>query len=348
MSEPTENQHYVSQVLLRRFTDARYLQRFDIKYNTWKKVAPKHVFSRLGYTQCIAFGMVDNSLEQLFGKIERKLPKTLDALVSAAKQHGNSVLTSALYDNFCWYCACLWNISPFAKAKAPLIFVEQLDTDLKHGKTDLLRLRIFNLQERDIEAMQRAHSQGTKFILSGENYRQVLYRIQFNQRCKDDAEKFRYETKWKVYNSPVELPIADVAFFRFDTNNTTLSILPLSASLVLIGTVKAQPSNETIVGSDTLTQDEAEYILDAICLSALTALACKTRAHNIVALRKRAIQKKIQFPRIKDLDAVLSAGLQPFNGPLVLSPVTHDEYIKFSNSFLENHTIVRVKQRRFS
>lgn len=126
MSERHQNQHYVSRVLLKRFTDAGHLQRFNMQEKKWRRISPKKVFSGLGYTQLMAYGATDNSVEESFQKVETALPETLKVLDEAAKQSGSTTIDKARYENLCWYCAYLWRNSPFAKAVAAFEFVYQL------------------------------------------------------------------------------------------------------------------------------------------------------------------------------------------------------------------------------
>jgi hypothetical protein len=67
------NEHYVSQVLLRRFTVAGHLQCYRVQTDKWKRVSPKNVFSDFGYNQLLVYGQVDNTLEQAFSKVETAL-----------------------------------------------------------------------------------------------------------------------------------------------------------------------------------------------------------------------------------------------------------------------------------
>jgi hypothetical protein len=338
MSNAYQNQHYVSQVLLRRFADAGYLQRFSVQSNTWKRVSPKRVFSGLGYTQLLAYGETDNSLEASFAKIESAFPLTLKALDDAATR-SISVLPVNLYENLFWYCAYVWRISPFAKAKAPGEFVMQLDSDLKNQKTNLLQA--IGIPEGDINTIQQLHANGVKFILRGDDYLQVVYRIQFVRRCREDYWWFRHFAKWTICNSPIELPISDIALVQYFDRalDTTFYLLPISPNLILIGSIKTgthHQSTDTTIRGSTLNVEEAEYCLDAICLSAVTALIGKSRTHDVRALRNRAREKKIRFCKIKDLESVLSAGTKPFNGPLIVFPVAKGEYVKYVKSFIGN------------
>ena len=98
------------------------------------------MFSRQGYTQLIAYGTLDNTLEESLSQREDKLPQVLEALDKAAANGISTDLEKEVFNNLICYCSYLWSISPFAKAVAPLEYVMQLDLDLKNGRTDLLKL----------------------------------------------------------------------------------------------------------------------------------------------------------------------------------------------------------------
>jgi hypothetical protein len=336
---PHQNQHYVSQVLLRRFSDKGFLQRFSVKTNTWKRVSPRRVFSGLGYTQLMAYGEMDTSLEESFGKIENALPKTLHALDDAATRVRTEI-PADIWDNLIWYCAYLWRISPFAKAVAPIEFVYQLNMDLGQGRTDLLAL--LGITESDIQRIKSLYANGARFIIQGNNYLQLVYRIQFVRKCKEDYMRLRHFTNWVLYNSPVELPLSDVAFCEFVENASQKHwhVLPLAPRLVLVGTrkigVELRPSSGAVLRSETLTSGQAEYFLDAICLSAFTALAFHSKVDDVPMLRRRAIERGLTFAKIKNLDEVLKACTRPFNGPFLIQPATKGEYAAFMKSSVEN------------
>ena len=118
MSE-SANQHYVSQVLLRRFKKpGSPLQRYSVQSGDWKPRNPENVFSAPGWNQLRLYGQTDDSLEVEFSKIESLLPDTFKVLEKAAV----ATLTEPpqrIYRNLCQYCAFLWLVSPFAKAELP-------------------------------------------------------------------------------------------------------------------------------------------------------------------------------------------------------------------------------------
>src|SRR5665647_2566741 len=129
------NQHYVSQALLRRFTTKERLQRYSIKYGKWDTSAPRSVFSGRGHNQLLAFGTYDDRLDEKLKEYEDRLPTTLSALDDAAIKR-TAQFDVEVYENLCWYCAYLWNMSPFGKVKAAVDFVVKLDMDLKRGNVE--------------------------------------------------------------------------------------------------------------------------------------------------------------------------------------------------------------------
>ena len=332
MNTVYQKQHYVSQVLLRRFASAGRLQVFDIKTEKWKRLPPKKIFCQAGYTQLLANGQVDNTLEREFRKVERQLPKTLAALDDAAKKP-QETLTLELYTNLCWYCAFLWRISPFAKAKAPVDFVIQMNKDLEHGRSDLLR-QVVGLSESDIQAVQKAHAEIKKLIIDSKDFLQLIYRVQFVLRCKEDFVLFRYYTKWAVWNSPIELPISDIALVQVSFKEANVFVLPIAPHLLLAGTIKTgtqKKSDETVIKSNTFSSEDAQYWADAICYSAQRMVASRNIIPDVSAMRKRA-EKRVNFTKIVNPESIVSAGVIDFSGIFGVSLVDNNEFTKFIHS----------------
>jgi len=126
--------------------------------------------------------------------------------------------------------------------------------------------------------------------------------------------------------------------FSYNANGVPLYIFAISPSQVLIGkgpSGPAEANKKTILKTDAFTPDEAEYIRDAICLSAITAVASRDRSIDVLSARKRAEEKGSRFPVIKDLDSVMTAGLTECNDLLRIVPVSEDEYTKWKQSFFE-------------
>ena len=184
-----QNQHFVSKVLLKRFTVSGRLQCYNVQTDKWKPEPPKNVFSEFGYNQLVVSDQIDNTLEAAFSKVERPLPKTLKALDEAANKP-LSALSPAAYENMCWYCAFLNRISPFAKAAAPFDFLKQIELELQNGKSDTLR-DVLNWPEERIETFRKEHSLGRRIIIDSKDFLQLVYRIQFRLQCRDDYMMFR-------------------------------------------------------------------------------------------------------------------------------------------------------------
>jgi len=330
-----DNQHYVSQVLQRRFAVGGFLERFDLKWNNWKRVSTAQIFARLGYSQLLAYGLHDNTLDESFQKYESALNNTLTVLDNAANEK-TTELPDRVCTNLFWYCAYISRMSPFAKAASPFEFAEQLQLDLKNRNTKVLQ--DLGIKQEDIATIRLLYAQGKKFIPAGRNCGQLLFRIQFRYKCGELYQMLRHFCSWTLYISPITIPLGDVPFFSYNVNGIPLYIFAISPSQVLIGkgpSGPAQANEKTALKTDTLTMEEAEYIRDAICLSAVTTVATGDRSLDVLAARKRAKERGSRFPVIKALDSVMSAGLTECNDLLRIVPVSENEYTKWKQSFFE-------------
>jgi hypothetical protein len=334
-------EHYITKSFVReRFGTNGFVNRYNVEHDSWKmNASPKSLFFGFGYTQFLAEAQpLDDSLETSFHGLENKLPSIMPALDAAAEQT-ETQFPEDDYHTLCFYCAYLWYLSPFAKATAPTAFVMELDSNLGIGNWDYLRQR--GKPEDEIQRMKTQYDNGFRFILQGENYMQILFRDQFVRKCKEQAAYFRYRTEWTVYNSPLELPISDIAVVDYPESKTvTRYILPISPSRVLIGrfhlgSPPAYHSTDTIVYGNTLTLEAAEYVRDIVCASAVKAVVCKSQM-DIKGFRERAKDTGIRFPRIKNLADVLSAGSKVFDPEtLRLVPVSHNQFFQYVDSFIE-------------
>jgi hypothetical protein len=332
------NEHYVSQVLLRRFTREGHLHCYNVQKNTWARLSPKKVFSEYGYNQLLIDGQVDHTLEQAFQKVETPLPKTFEALELAAKQPSTE-LSVAVFENLCWYCAFLKRISPFAKAAAPADFVIQLDKDLEQGRDEVLR-EVMMMPEYAIQFFRREHALGKKIIIYSQNFLQAVYRIQFRRKYGFDFSTFRHNTIWTICNSPIELPIADVPITEIPVSvqKSIFYGLPIAPNLLLKGQIKwgeQKLPSKTFIKSDTLSCEEAELWLEAICLSAVNELVSKEILSDVQAARKRAKDKGIAFTKITNPDAAIRAGMENFTSDFGLIVVTPEVYVQFIHSFIK-------------
>ena len=280
---------------------------------------------------------VDNTLEKSFGSIENQLQFIYPVLDEAAK-HDTLPVDAEIFKTLCMYCAYLYHLSPFSKANSPASYVISLDMDLLHG--NVKHLQELKMAEQDISTMQKLHSQGWKFIVIGDNFLQWTFRVQFIRNAFYKAKLFLENTKWTIYNSPIELPISDIALVDYqESNKARLFILPIAPQLVLVGRLEygtPPPTyTDSILYGKTLTNESAEDILDIICFSALNTIAAKNRM-DIKSIRERAAKKKIGFTKVMDLDSTLAAGTKPFNpNTFRLLPVKEDEYVTFIHSFVQ-------------
>lgn len=332
------NEHYVSQVLLRRFTTNGHLQRYTVKEDTWKRVSPKKIFSNDGYNQLLVEGCVDDTLEQAFSRVETPLPKTFEALEKAATI-ASTELPLEVFENLCWYCAFIKRISPFAKAAAPVDFVVQLDKDIEQGKDEIFR-EVLQFPEHAIQFFRREHSLGKKIVIHSQNFLQAVYRIQFRRKYGFDYSIFRHYTNWTICNSPIEMPISDIALTEIPVavHNAVFYGFPIGPKLLLKGQINQgtqKSSSQTIVKGDTLSLEEAKLWFEAICLSAVRELASKEVIQDVLAAKARAKAKGIAFTKIMNPDAILEAGRENFTAPFGLIIVSPEDYVKFIHSFIQ-------------
>lgn len=332
------NQHYITESFVKkRFGTNGFVERYDVEHDKWKpNASPRFVFSGEGYTQLLIEGQsVDNSLEKAFNKAENELQNIFPVLDDAATRPETKV-PNEVFNNLCFYLSYLWYLSPFAKAKAPADTVMELDKNLENGNWQYLSFT--GISDETAKGMLEKHKQGAKWILKGENYLQFLFRVRIFKGFQNQAEWFRYETKWTVYNSPIELPISDIALIDYSTKDVVLYILPISPQSVLIGKFwpnKRNTYKEAILYGDTLSLEEATYIREYICLSAVKAIACKNRM-DIKGIREEVNQKGISFTKIVNLENVLKAGSKVFNiQNLHFIAVGEADYRKFVHSFIQ-------------
>ena len=310
------------------------MQVFNVQTELWNALPAKQVFCHAGYTQLLNNSQIDNTLELELGKVESDLPTTLAAL-DAAAQNPTTKLPVDVYENLCWYCAFLWRISPFAKAKAPAEFVIQINMDLEHGRCDLLR-QVLGVSENDMKQIQSAFTRGKKVIIDSQDFLQLIYRIQCVLRCKEDFVRFRHFTKWVVYNSPVELPISDIALVQVGFKDVTVYLLPVSPHQLLAGTIRhgeQSKSDGTSITSNTLPADEAQYWADVISYAAQWSLVSQNIIPDVLAMRQRGATH-VNFVKIVDPVLVVSAGVTDFNGTFGVRLVEVSEYTNFIHSYI--------------
>jgi hypothetical protein len=335
------NEHFISQVLLRRFCTNGRLQVYRLKIGKWSKrgTTPEYVFSDDGYNQLLAFGESNTELDERLKSLEDTLPITLDALDNAAKDK-ETKLDPEIYKRMCSYCAFLWEMSPFCKLAAPVNYICQLMFELNLKNTD--SLDAVGVKDEDIAQIIRHHANGGKFIItsrSGKNYRQLAYRLSFSKQLASLDKIFKEHTAWTVARSPIELPIGDMALIKYHlpATNAMESILPLSPTLVLIGNspmgAHIQPSTETVIKGGTLTESEAEYVQKVICQGALSTIASNTQIGDINELRKKPV---VNLMQLQNVEEILKSGLTEITSQedFLITPASMEDYVKWVHSFI--------------
>lgn len=338
MNEKTENQHYVSQVLLRRFKVlGNPLQCYRVETGEWKQRNPSTICSTRGWNDLLAFGQNDNSLEAAFSKVESYLPETF-RLLEEAVNRDSTEFPRAAYQHLCQYCTFLYLTSPFAKAKAVPNFLIQLNFELENGTVHSLRELSFS--EDTIARFRRAHTLGGKLIMNSGDCVQLVYRIQFRKSYPHDYAMFLRWTEWTICRSPIELPVSDVALvpvYRMD-HKANYYLLPIAPRLLLKGRIYMGPQTAFLphrVKRENLSRAEAEYWMDIICLSAIKELVCSRVIPNVSMNRSRARANGTAFTKIVNPDLVVSAGLKEFDTDFGFRVVSTSEYVKFIHSFIQ-------------
>ena len=337
MNLTNENQHWISQHLLKRFkSDGAPLQCYQIKTGEWVEKGLSRICASPGYNQLILSGEVDNSLEAAFSKIESFLPQTLRALERAANQK-ETALPQVLYENMCWYCAFLKGTAPYSKVGSVVTFLIELNRELEQGTHFLLN--DLKVPEGTIRDLQLHHEAGHRVIVESENLLQLLYRFQFNRNTK-----FRYveflNVRWTVRHSPTQLPMSDVGLVPLLIENLGLNhyMLPLGPDILLEGMLfhdaSKNSATSTVQGVE-LNSDEAESRFDCICASALTELICGQKISGISEARSRAKESGTRFHQISDIEVIKTSGLEDVgSGDFQFRIVSADEYRSFVHSFM--------------
>jgi hypothetical protein len=169
---------------------------------------------------------------------------------------------------------------------------------------------------------------------------QLIYRIQFQRCYAGDFSLFRHNAKWTICNSPIELPLADVALIDLPVHahNATCYVLPIAPRLLLKGWIEwgeQTSSPSTSIKGYTLTDDEAEFWLDAICWAALTELVSYSVIPDVPGIRARAKASGIAFHKVPNPEVAIAAGTKDFRSQFGVRFVSSEEYVKFVHLFVQ-------------
>jgi len=337
MNVANENQHWISQHLLKRFkTEGAPFQCYQVDSGEWVPKSLDRTCAADGYNQLLVSGEADNTLEAAFSKVESGLRNTFRTLEAAATRPMTE-LPESVYSNLCWYCSFLKGVAPYSKPGAVVSFIVQLNMELENGSNSLLR--DLNVPEETVREMRRQCAMGRKVIIESENLLQLLYRFQFARNYRGDYSQF-LSTKWAVFNSPIELPMSDVGLVPMvlETPKANHYLLPISPNLLLEGIFfhdLSKNSSRAVVRGMDLTQDEAVYRFDCICASAITEVICARKLSNVSEARTRAKADGTRFCKIPDPKRITSSGLVDVGyGNFVFRIVSVEEYVKVVHSYM--------------
>jgi len=106
------------------------------------------------------------------------------------------------------------------------------------GRDEILR-EVLQFPEHAIQFFRREHALGKKIIIYSRNFLQAVSRIQFRRKYGFDYSTFRYNTKWTICNSPIEMPVADVALTEIPAavHNAVFYGFPIGPKLLLKGQI---------------------------------------------------------------------------------------------------------------
>ena len=142
MNVANENQHWISQLLLKRFKiEGMPLQCYQVETDKWIEKSVERVCSGPGYNQLTVSGETDNSLETAFSKIESGLRTSLRALEAIANDQSTE-LPQSVYENICWYCSFLKGVAPYSKPGSVASFLIQLNMELQTGMSSLEHFKL--------------------------------------------------------------------------------------------------------------------------------------------------------------------------------------------------------------
>lgn len=140
MDQTNSNQHYISQVLLKRFRrGSERLQCFQVKTGQWRQRSTGDACSAKGYNQILVGPKADHTIENEFSKIETKLPQTFAFFESVAAGSQPANMPEAIRENFRDYCAFLLLISPVSKPGAIVAMLHEINMGVETEHYDLLR-----------------------------------------------------------------------------------------------------------------------------------------------------------------------------------------------------------------
>ena len=237
----------------------------------------------------------------------------------------------------CKYCALLKLTAPYSKPGAVVSFVIQVNMELEKGGNFLSR--DLRLSKHQIDFLRKEYALGRRVIIDSENALQSFYNFQFQRNRDPDYDLF-LKAHWTVFNCPIELPISDIGLvpIGFPDLKLTVYLLPISPKLLLKGLLYfdlTKNSSQSIVKGLNLPADEAEYVFDCICSSAIVEIVCSRINPDVSTGISRAKTKGIRFHKVPNPENIMSAGLKNVSDDFDFRVVSVEEYKTFVHSFMQ-------------
>jgi hypothetical protein len=215
-------------------------------------------------------------------------------------------------------------------------FLAQLNMELEKGEYFLWRE--LRTPDHVIARFRQKHLHGGRVIIEAENVLQLIYRLQFERLLNINFAELA-NTDWTISASPIDLPMSDIGLIQIhlETLKANYYLLPLGPRLLLEGVFYhdlSRNSVKTSIRRLEMTQDEAEYTLDCICLSSVREIIYSQKNFEIPANLERAKTRGFRFNRIIDPDLIKAAGAKHASLEYGLRCVSRDDYRRFIHSYI--------------
>jgi hypothetical protein len=283
-------------------------------------------------------GVAENTFETCFSQVESHLPKTFRALERAATIRGTTTLDPKVYENIGRYCTMLKLSSPAAKAGAVASITIQVNWEVENDKRSLLRE--LEVPEEVITRWKHELALGRRLIVETGNIAQWAFRLHYARICDVQFAEF-LRSDWTISESPIDLPISDIGLVPIHLTDLKANqyLLPISPKLLLEGIHyfdQARNSREPKISGHRLSQQEAEYRLESICLSAASEIIATRQDPRISQCfeRRDRGQSDVLFHKVANPKVVTSAGMKNSDGRFCLRTVTTEEYRQYVHSFV--------------
>lgn len=340
MNNINENQHYVSQVLQKRFkAPNKPLYWYQVETDEWEERSSQRAFAAKGYNQLLAGREDDNWLEAAFAGSENHVRDVCEALEEAARRPVTK-LEDAVYRNMCRYCSFLNLISPAAKAAAVPDLMCQLNLELKEGGQHMLKF--WQMPDETIALFREEYARGRRMIVKAKNILQIAHNVRAARERECTYREFG-AGEWSIAQSQITLPLSDVALVPVGHEDRGIIeyMLPIGPHLLLECRFRTgatlnleEASWKREVTARSMDQDEAEHVVDTICSSAIREIVSSTILEDVADRRTRAKASGLKFCRSTNPQAVAQAGLIQTDGAVAFQMVPEEDYVEYAESFI--------------